>query len=259
MKEMSKYLFGLLIMIALPTFMFSQEDEDEEIDDFEEYEQPEGIRNIINDNQERFVFEITHDRYATDEPIKTKPLSRGLNVYYMKNIPLGDSKHWSVAPGLGLANTNVHTDNVYRYDLSSGDVTLPPVPDGLDKTISKFSHTYAEIPVELRLRSNPNKRGHAVKVATGFRAGYLISSRFKYKGQRFEGDPFKQEAGEGKYTEKFKVKKLENLVNYRVAPTFRVGYGAVNLFGLYSLNNVFETNKGPKINAYSIGLSISSF
>ncbi|MBX2846498.1 MAG: PorT family protein [Saprospiraceae bacterium] len=248
-----KYLFGLAFVVLLSTVVMAQE-EDEIGGD-----RPEEIQNIINNNQERFVFELTHDRALGDDAPDVTALSRGFNVYYMKNVPLGESK-FSVAPGLGIANRQVYMDQVYTFT-TADNVQLIDVTDQLDKTISKLNFTYAELPVELRYSSNPDKRGKSFKVATGFRAGYLLSSKFKYKGQVFDGTEgrFVGDAATARYTEKFKIKKLENLVNYRVAPSFRMGYGSVNVFGLYHLNDDFDSGRGPDMKGYSIGVSISSF
>jgi len=244
----------LLTFLAIVPQLVSAQDEEKE-----GKERPEEIQKIINDNQERFVFELTHDRFKTDEDVDIRPFSRGFNVYYMKNIPLGESK-MSVAPGLGIANRNVHMDNVYMFDINTTNVTLPRTPTELDRTLSKINTTYAEIPVELRFSSTPDNRGHSFKVAAGFRAGYVISSKFKYKGEVFAGEKFVDNTGSDLlFSEKFKTKKLENYTNFRVAPTFRLGYGSINVFGLYHLNQEFEAGKGPELNGYSLGVSISSF
>lgn len=249
-----KYLFGLVLTFIIPSFLIAQEEEPTKGD------RPEEIQDIINNNQERFVFELTHDRALGDDAVDVNALSRGFNVYYVKNVPLGEG-NFSVAPGLGVANRQLYMDNVYIFDATNAVVTLPEVPAGLDKNLSKLNFTYAEIPVELRFSSNPDKRGKSFKIATGFRAGYLISSKFKYKGQVFQGtdDKFIGSTGDVIYSEKLKIKKLENLTNFRIAPSFRVGYGSVNLFGLYQVNDDFEAGGGPKQNGYSIGVSISSF
>lgn len=237
-----------LILFASTTTLFAQKKE-----------QSEEIKKIIRTNQERFVFEVTHDRALGDGAPKIAPLSRGANVYYMKNIPLGESR-FSVNPGLGIANRQLYMKNVYEFNPQTQVVTLNEAPSALNLNSSKLNFTYFEIPIELKYASKPNKRGHSFKVGTGFRAGYLLASKFKYKGQVYAGDKFKNQSGSDLvYTEKLKVKKLENLVKYRVAPSFRIGYGSVNLFGLYHVNSDFEINKGPKMNGYSIGVSISSF
>lgn len=222
-------------------------------------DQPEEIQEIIKDNQERFVFEVTSDRALGDEAPKITPFSRGFNVYYMKNIPLGMSK-FAVAPGLGIATRQLYMENVYDYDPKTNAVSLIELPPALKRNVSKLSFTYVEAPVELRFNSKPDKRGHSFKVATGFRAGYMISDKFKYRGQIYDGDIFENDSGSDLvYNAKIKEKKLEGIVNYRIAPSFRIGYGSVNLFGLYQVNNDFEAGRGPKYNAYSVGISISSF
>ncbi len=245
------YKFLLILLFsAFVTESIAQEDGDAD--------RPEEIQSIIDNNQERFVFELTHDRALGDGAPEIATLSRGLNIYYMKNIQLGDSK-FNIAPGLGIANRQVYMRNFYDYDAVTGIVTLPEVPDELERNVSKLNWTYVEVPVELRWVSDADKRGHSFKVATGFRAGYVISSKFKYNGQVYSGDFFELNSGDVVYTEKLKQKRLENIVPWRIAPGFRVGYGSVNLFGYYQVNKDFDTGLGPDMNGYSIGLSISSF
>lgn len=237
-----------LILLASTSSLFAQKKE-----------QSEEIKKIISTNQERFVFELTHDRAFGDGAPEIASLSRGGNVYYMKNIPLGESR-FSVNPGLGIANRQLYMKNVYEFSPRTQVVTLNKAPKALNLNSSKLNFTYFEIPIELKYATKPNKRGHSFKVGTGFRAGYLLASKFKYRGQVYEGDKFKNQTGSDLiYTEKLKIKKLENLIKYRIAPSFRVGYGSVNVFGLYHVNSDFEIDKGPKMNGYSIGVSISSF
>ncbi len=241
-----KQIFSLFLFV---TAIFSLKAQD----------RPEEIQKIIDNNQERFVFEFTHDRAIGDEAPDITPFSRGINMYYMKNIPLSETSKFSVAPGLGFATRQLYMDNVYTYDPSTDVVSLPAQPDGLEKNVSKLAFTYVEVPVELRWASKPNNRGHSFKLATGFRAGYLISNKFKYRGDVYTDNPFVNDGDDLIYNEKFKIKKLENLVSYRVAPSARIGYGSVNLFGLYQINNDFDSGKGPEMNGISVGISISSF
>ncbi len=243
-----KNILALFVFTTISICAFAQENN-----------RPEEIQEIINDNQERFVFEFTADRATGDEAPEITALSRGFNVYYMKNIPLGESK-FAVAPGLGLATRQLYMKQVYDFDPQNNMVSLKELPEGLDRNVSKLSFNYIEAPIELRFSTTPDKRGHSFKLATGFRAGYMISSKFKYKGQVYDGDPFVNDSGDDfSYSTKIKEKKLQDLVNYRIAPTVRIGYGSVNLFGLYQINSDFDSGRGPKYNAYSIGVSISSF
>jgi len=248
-----KYLLGILLTFMIPSLALAQEEDTKG-------DRPEEIQNIINNNQERFVFELTHDRALGDDAVDIVPLSRGFNIYYTKNVPLGNGK-FSVAPGLGIANRQLYMDNVYIFDAVNNQVSLPEVPEPLDKNLSKLNFTYAEMPVELRWASTPDNRGKSFKVATGFRAGYLVSSKFKYRGQVFanSSNKFIGNLGDPTYSEKLKIKKIENLTNFRIAPSFRVGYGSINLFGLYHVNDDFDSGAGPKQNGYSFGVSISSF
>jgi hypothetical protein len=109
--------------------------------------------------------------------------------------------------------------------------------------------TYIDIPLEFRVRGTPNKKtGWQWKLAAGFKFGFLVGSKWKYKGESLDN------SGEDV---KFKDVKVANMNKLRYGVYLRGGYGMFNLFCYYSLSNTFVANKGPKMNPIVFGLSIN--
>ena len=57
-----------------------------------------------------------------------------------------------------------------------------------------------------------------------------------------------------------KVGPFHELASFRYAATFRIGYGAINLFGYYGLNQLIKENRNYNnldLRQYSIGVSIT--
>ncbi len=123
--------------------------------------------------------------------------------------------------------------------------SMTAIPDSIDYKKNKLSLNYLEIPFELRFRSKPDKSFRRLSIAAGFKAGYLIQSHTKYKGDDANGNETK-----------FKTFNIANLNKLRYGPTFRMGYGKVSLFGYLSISELFQEDKGPIAYPFSAGIMI---
>ncbi len=212
-------------------------------------------------SRDRFITEITHDNwYNKPNNVKVKWYNRGINFLIMYDIAL-ISNNVSFAPGIGLSSNNVYNNATVQKN-SDGNTYFEPIPSAINNPIdtssvsvsstrNKLSTTYFEIPVELRLRTNPDQFGRSFKIAAGLRGGVCFDAHTKYRGTDLSG---------ASVDEVFiKNKKLPNINRYRLNSSFRIGYGYFNLVGIYSLTTLFENDRGPGIHPFSIGISFNSF
>ena len=58
-------------------------------------------------------------------------------------------------------------------------------------------------------------------------------------------------------TKKLRVYKYDDIARFRFGPTFRIGYGAANLFFYYSVTSLFKRDSGPDVHPFSAGFSIN--
>lgn len=184
--------------------------------------------------------------------LKQKWFNRGLNLYFMWDIPLGDKKktNFAFAPGLGISTHNVYSNA--RMVSFANDTTAFRSLENVNKRNNKFATTHIEVPLEMRFRSTPDKFSRSWKVAVGLRLGVLVSKNAKFKGT------IEDENGSS-ITVKRKDLDIKGIAKYRVGPSLRLGYGNVSVVGYMSLLNLFEANKGPDINQFSIGITFNSF
>lgn len=188
-------------------------------------------------SDEKLIIDINLDNWLNiPDSIKTKTFrSRGMNLYFMKDMPFGASP-FSFGIGLGISSHNVHSNAAVTY---SGDTTfLSPVSSSISYDLNKLSINYLDIPLELRFRTKGNTK---FKWALGFKAGYLINSHTKYRDK--EG--------------KIKVYDIDNLMKYRYGVSTRIGIGQINLTGFYSLSPLFTGGMGPDVIPYSFGISLT--
>ena len=205
--------------------------------------------------RDRLSLEFVHNNWIWDEKptgIESKWHSRGLNFLYTYDIAIGNSKNISVAPGIGLTNSNVFTNASLSYDTLENAVNTSMAPFSESVTISKnkISTTHLIIPIELRLRSNPNNSNKTWKLGLGVRVGYLMEAKQKFKGSDILFNTSREIS--------FKEKNLYNFNRFKYSGTLRIGYGSFNLIGEYSLATLLQKNKGPKIYPLSIGITFNS-
>ena len=203
------------------------------------------------DSRDRLIFEVAYNGWLNKpDSLTTRWYNRGFNAYLMYDVALYDD-NISIAPGVGISSSNVYS----RSKLMFGDTVNYFVPINLD-TISvsrnKISTTFIDVPIELRFRSNPNKLNQRFKVALGVRIGYMIDSHIKYKGQPLE-------AGDSRTEVFYKDKRIPDINKFRYGMSLRVGYGNFNVFGFYGISTLFQSDKGPGVRPFSIGVSFNSF
>jgi hypothetical protein len=114
----------------------------------------------------------------------------------------------------------------------------------------KLATTYAEAPVELRFRTNPDDDRRSVKLAVGAKVGTLLNAHTK--GKTLENK-------EGNTINDYKVKEYSKRYfnTTRISLTGRVGFGHFSLFGSYQLTPLFKEGQAPTIRPLTIGLTLS--
>lgn len=211
----------------------------------EEKEDLVEFKKNINKAKDRLVLDFTYDMLLNlPDSIKMKGFSRGFNIYFTYDIVFGKSR-FSIAPGIGIGTNNYF----HKYAITSDSLGtyFDKIGDNIDVKKTKLALTYVDIPVELRFRSVPNKKGTSWKLAAGFKAGLMIQNKWKYKGEDLSNNG--QDV-------KFKTYDIENVNKFRYGVMLRGGYGIWNAFAYYSLSDIFN-DKGPRMTPLSFGISIN--
>ncbi len=229
-------VFTLLLLVA---FAYGQESETET--EKKEKRKP----------QDRIMTEVFFAQLI-DKPdgLKAKFFSRGFNIYFMYDVPLGKSPI-SIAPGLGFGK-HVYSLN-QRLDYRGDSTRFIAWGDSIDPKRNNLGVSYFDIPFELRYRSEPNDNNKSWKIAVGFRFGINLASKWKYKGPEFRDDTYLAQQGDVK----FKEYKIPNIERIRYGVSLRGGYGPVNLFIYYSISTLFDENNGPGMHPIHVGLALT--
>jgi hypothetical protein len=208
--------------------------------------------NLSNRPGDHFVIQLGHEGWTgKPDSIKTKGLSRTLNVYFMIDFPFKTDPRFSVAIGAGVSGSSMYFDKT-RVEVAGPGTRLAfrNVADTNYFKKYKLALTYLEAPLELRFSNNPEKPGGSLKFAIGGKIGTLVNAHTKGKNLLA-----KSGGTLNAYTVKENSKRFFN--STRISGTARVGYGNFSLFGSYQITPLLKDGAGPDMHPFSIGLMIS--
>ena len=249
---MSKFFY--IFLFLLPAFFcFSQTPKKEtpvkpKVDD--EFD----IKKYKGEPGDRLIIEINRTVWmGAPSDIKPNWRSLGLNFAFMFDKPIGQSS-FSFGYGLGFTFSYLNTNRILHSDTLGIDFYRPINYDSLLSVGDRFRggtfySSYLEAPVEFRFRKEINGKDF-FKVAIGMRIGLKLNSSYDF-------DAYYPRIGEEK---NFKTSSFSQVSMFRYGPTFRIGYGAVNLFGYYSIGKLFKGTteiSGSDFRQFSIGISIN--
>lgn len=112
---------------------------------------------------------------------------------------------------------------------------------GTDK--SKFRLTYINAPFLLEFNTSRYRKSN-FHIAAGVVVGWRIQSMYK---QRYNNEGGKQ---------KDRTVGSFNVHPFRLNAMVRVGYGGLNLFATYGLNELFRSGSAPELYQFSVGITI---
>jgi len=198
--------------------------------------------------KDRLFLVLNHDNLFHKETngFQTKWYSRGIGAYFMWDFQIKKSE-FSVAPGIGY-NFAAYYHNA-DIQLDSNGISFPVIHDLKNEDDYKrlrLAVHYLEVPVELRYR-HKFKNNLSFKLALGIKASVKVNATSKVVKTGPEG-----------YFQHFNTANYKEVNNFRVGPTFRIGYGAFNLLAYYNLMPLFKKGKGPKMTPFSIGIAFTT-
>ncbi len=265
---MKKFALILACFLAV-TSVFGQKDADEKTNT----NKTKPLARL--DQADRIMVDIFTDIWMNkpdDSVMSITAINRGANAYFMRDIPIGKS-NFSFAIGAGISCHNLYsnalpvresvvdTSVAFGY-VFTGKTIFQKLPETVGTTEvgyknNKLTSIFIDIPVEFRFRTK--NQGQKFKFALGFKAGYMLSSHVKYRGDdlgyNYVGQSWSLNSDE---TVKWKTYKVPNIETYRMGPTLRIGWGWVNISAYYSLTKLFKKNKSyTEMYPISVGLTIT--
>lgn len=163
--------------------------------------------------------------------------SRNVNIWFlMQRLNLSQHKlNLKYAVGLELNN--------YRFEQSGinfeKNPTLISYTPFNEVGKAKLAADYLTVPVMLNFNSTPAKN-NGLRISAGVSAGFLYSSRFKTKSN-------------GNIQ---KIKSDFDLEPFKFSWVGELGFGRINLYGSFAMNNMWS--KGLDMKPYNVGIRLGA-
>jgi hypothetical protein len=206
---------------------------------------------LSNRANDHFLLQLGYTKWAgMPDTINTKGLSKSINVYFMFDFPFKTNPKLSMALGGGIGSDHIlFTKTFVGIKDATPSIRFTNQSDTNNFKKTKLATAYFEVPVEFRFSSEP-MTGKGVKVALGVKVGLLLSAHTR--NTKFEN---KTNTVINDYVMKEASKRFMNKT--RISGMARIGYANFSLYGSYQFTPLFKDGLGPKVNPYSIGLTLS--
>jgi len=195
-----------------------------------------------------------------------KSIAVNLNIYE-QNIALNKDKNMGIVTGIGMAWNNYRFSPPTYLSPDSAEV-YGFYMENVSVRKTKLTVMYITVPIMFEIQTkNPKrlKRFH-------FGIGGLISARvsshtkiyFDEANKEYQlYDPKTESYVPGTYktpnaNERNIVKNFNSfyMQPFKFDGMVRIGYSVINVFATYSLNTFFQSNRGPELNAWTIGITL---
>jgi len=169
-----------------------------------------------------------------------KSMAFSLN-FLEQNINL-INQHLGLVTGMGITWNNYRFDkNVVLTDDGEFDGYFDNDPSK-DYSKSKLVVSYLRVPLMLEYQTNSKANLNSFHISGGVVGALRLGSHSKviYNGSKSKD-------------------KSDFYINpFKVDAIAKIGWGVINLYGTYSLTEMFRNNKGPEVYPFEIGISLST-
>lgn len=198
----------LCFLFVFPLLAFSQESMDNE---------DTGGRYF----EDQFYTGVTYN-FILEQPelVNQRNFSYGLQLGFIKDIPLNDRSTVGLGVGLGLALNTYYTN--IRAQKNESDISYSVLTDVTFKR-SKLETHLIELPIQFRWRDSDATTYNFWRIYTGVKFGYAFDARSKYVLD--------------KYKQSFKNTDVNKL---QYGLTLNVGYHNFNVHLYYSLSTLYN-------------------
>ena len=171
--------------------------------------------------------------------------SRYVNIGLDWDARLG-GKHSPVSLTVGpqFAFNNYMLSGNNKWESANGRTDVVHQPDGRQLQKSKLASSSINLPLMLRLQLRDAHYKPAFTLGAGGFVGYRIKSWTKQKYTN-EGTVYKDKE-DGSY----------NMENFLYGLQGTIGYGSLQFFAKYNMNQLFKTNAGPDTQVLSFGVRL---
>lgn len=181
------------------------------------------------------------------------------------NVNLVD-QHFGFTTGLGFQTSNYYFTDNYVMLQDSAVLVAYKVQDEYGNAVSlktnKMVVSYLNLPLLFEYQTNRYRKSNSFHIAAGVIGGVRIGSYTKQTYRNESGNYYLVD-DKGNRVAAYDVNdyKVRNRGPYHLSPfkvdaALRFGWSHLNFFATMSLTRLFQTNQGPEVYPYTVGLTL---
>jgi hypothetical protein len=199
----------------------------------------------------------------------TKSVAVYIN-FFEQNVALSKNQKWGMVTGLGVNWHNYRFSRDTRLNEDSSFL-IGYIDQNISIRKSKLTNLYFNVPLIFEFQTNSNHKKNSFHFGAGMIAGVRLSSHTKkyYDEWNKQFDITRYNPETDQYDVEFtamspnyaKEKQFDDffLQPFKFDATVRIGWGFINLFATYSVNQMFKIDKGPELYPWSAGITFVNF
>lgn len=194
-----------------------------------------------------------------------KSINVNLNIFE-QNIPFNKSKNIGLVTGIGL-HWNNYRFSKQTYLTPDSSKLMGYYMNGISVRKTKLTAMYITVPVLFEFQTKHERRVKRFHFAVGGQVSARISTHTKiYFNEANKPydlvDPVTGDVVDVGISPNSNQRNIvKNFNSFHLAPfkfdaMVRFGYGVINLYATYSLNEMFTKNKGPELYPFTAGITL---
>jgi hypothetical protein len=199
----------------------------------------------------------------------TKSVAVHIN-FFEQNVAFSRNQKWGMVTGLGMNWNNYRFSKATRLSADSSQLE-GFIDKGISVRKSKLTALYLSVPLIFEFQTNSRHKKNSFHLGAGMIASARLSSHTKkyYDERNKEFDVTQYNPESDQYETVFTAtspdySKTKNFDDFYLQPfkfdaTVRIGWGFINLFATYSVNEMFKKDKGPEVYPWTIGITFVNF
>jgi len=163
--------------------------------------------------------------------------------FFQQSLNLAGNK-LGLVTGLGFRWLNYRFDNnIVLIPDSSSIYGYHNTDSSRSYSKSKLTVWYLTLPLLLEYQTNSNHNTRSFHIGVGVIGGLRMRTHTKQKYVSKEGSNYKPKTYDDFHLQPFTLDA-----------TLRIGWGPINLYGTYSLIEMFQKDQGPQLHPFTVGI-----
>ena len=205
---------------------------------------PNSINLIVDLGLNALVNQKSGSATGTDASVDLRTASsRYINLGFDSRVRLGGKRSpMGLIIGSEFAFNNFMLTGNNKWVDANGRTSVVKETDGRQFQKSKLATSSVNLPLMMQLKLRDSHHKSTFHIAAGGFVGYRLGAHTKVK-YTTDGNTDKEKE-EGRY----------NLENFLYGAQGTIGYGSLELFAKYNMNDLFRNNAGPQAQVLSFGV-----